>query len=533
MITLRPQQVVFEDAIRDAFRRGIRSVLATAPTGFGKGVVIADMGAKSAAKGLVVLIVTNRRVIVKQLTAHCENVGLRTGIVMAGEEHDDGAMAHVASIQTLRRRSRLLGMLDPEFVIIDEAHREHDAYRKLIREQCPDAKFLGMTATPVGPGGARIGHFHEIVEPIRNSEVIEAGHLLKVHPYLAPSEPDMGGVDLKRASQDEVGQRVDACTIYGDVFKEWEPYRHMQTMVILPSRAVCNAFHKECGDRGITAKVVDGTTPQDERDDTFNEFKANDCQMLLGVDVVREGLDLPIAQCLIDLQPTHQFRVYWQKLGRVKRPHDGQESAVVIDMAGNLWRHMIHPDQDPPWDEVTIDSTIEEVVERKAGLRCPKCGSKDIYSIKGVGYKCEQCKHEWQPKTPWVCPLCKQGLAPYQKVIGGVCPNCGEKVGKKPLRRIRMVDGSIRAVPAAEIKRRKKTKANKGQAAWDKWRYIAANWNAKHPEKKPKRLDWCRVMYQKEMGEWPSGLKNCPESAQSGDWKRKPEDVYPWMRKKT
>ena len=34
MIQLRPQQMVFEDAIRDAFRR-VRTVLAVAPTGFG------------------------------------------------------------------------------------------------------------------------------------------------------------------------------------------------------------------------------------------------------------------------------------------------------------------------------------------------------------------------------------------------------------------------------------------------------------------------------------------------------------------
>jgi superfamily II DNA/RNA helicase len=116
----------------------------------------------------------------------------------------------------------------------------------------------------------------------------------------------MGGVDLKRASQAEIGERVSTCTIYGDVFKEWEPYRHMQTMVVLPDRATCNGFLQECLRRGITAKVVDGTTQQDERKDTFSEFEQTSCQMLLGVDVIREGLDLPIAQCLIDLQPTHR-----------------------------------------------------------------------------------------------------------------------------------------------------------------------------------------------------------------------------------
>jgi DNA-directed RNA polymerase subunit RPC12/RpoP len=390
-----------------------------------------------------------------------------------------------------------------------------------------------MTATPVGPGGIRIAHFDAIVEPIKNSEVIDAGHLLRVHPYLAPSEPDLGGIDLKRASQDEIGERVQVCTVYGDVFKEWEPYKHMQTMVVLPTRAVCNGFLQECLRRGLTAKVVDGTTRQDERDGTFSEFKATDCQMLLGVDVIREGLDLPIAQCLIDLQPTHQFRVFWQKLGRVKRPHDGQDTAIVIDLAGNLDRFMIHPDHDPPWDELTEDNTIEEVIEKKAGVRCPECGSKDIYSIKGHGYKCEDCGHTWVTNKPWVCPKCKQALSPWQKMIDGTCPNCGAKVGSKPVRRIRMEDGSIREWPADEVIRRKKCKADSEQAEWLRWIFIARGWNRKNPGKPPKTLGWCRAMFQKTQGKWPrAGMKYMPSgSANDGDWKRAPEAVFPWLDK--
>jgi DNA-directed RNA polymerase subunit RPC12/RpoP len=285
---------------------------------------------------------------------------------------------------------------------------------------------------------------------------------------------------------------------------------------------------------GVTATIVDGTTPQDERDDNFSQFEAADCQMLLGVDVVREGLDLPIAQCLIDLQPTHQFRVYWQKLGRVKRPHPGQESAVVIDMAGNYWRHLVHPDMDPPWGEITNGQTIEEINEKKAGVRCPECGSKELYSIEGGRYKCEDCGHEWTTSKPWVCPHCKQALATWQKVIGGVCPNCGERVGVKPIRHIRMADGTLRAVSVDETIKRKKGKANAEQATWDKWRYIANGWNKKNshlPDDKLKKLEWCGAMYQRDMGAWPKGLKNCPDEA--GDWKRTPAAVYPWMNNRT
>lgn len=531
MYQLRPQQVAFEDAIRQAFCQH-RCVLATAPTGFGKGVVIADMGFKAAQKGNRVLIVTNRRQVVRQLTEHCQQAGIHCGIIMGSEEPDPNAPVQVASIQTLKRRD-YYGVKLPGFIILDECHQMSQEYAELLRERYASTPALGLTATPVGPGGARIGHFDVVVEPIRNTEVIAAKDLLSVTPYLAPSEPDLGGIDLKRASMDELGERVQLCTVYGDVFKEWEPYQHMQTMVVFPSRAICNQFHKIALSRGITAKIVDGTTVQSERTDTFSEFKATDCQMLLGVDVIAEGLDLPIAQCLIDLKPTHQFRRYWQTVGRIKRPHDGQESAVVIDFAGNLWRHMVHPDQDPPWEDVTTGQTIEEANEKKAGTRCPKCGSKDIYGPVDGRYKCEACGEVWATKKPFVCQHCKQALAPWQKCVGGKCPNCGEKVGAKAVKRIRFANGEIRAVPADEVIRRKKKHQDSEEQAWLKWVFIARGWNAKSENRsKPKKtLNWCMAMFQKDNGHWPrKGIKYLPDNV--ADRKRAPEAVYPHLRKR-
>ncbi len=523
MFTLRPLQCVFKQAVAAAFASGARAVLGVMATGGGKSVIAADMAAGAVAKGRRVLVVSHRRQIVYQLHDHCSRNGIDSGIVMGDNEPNPEAPLQVASIQTLQRRGfAIVGQ--PDFVIVDEAHQFYAMVQKMIREVWPSTHFVGFTATPVGPGGCRIEHFEKMVEPVKNSELIAASHLLRVHPYLAPSEPDLGGINLKTVSQDELGQRVEACTVHGMVFDEWEPYRHMQTMVLLPSRAVCNQFHKIALSRGIKAEIVDGTTAQEDRENIFHDFQSTDCEMLLGIDVISEGLDLPVAQCLIDLHPTHQLRRWWQGVGRVKRPHPGQESAVVIDLAGNLWRHMVHPDQDPPWEEVTNDRTIEEVVERKAGVRCPKCGSKDVYGpIEGM-YKCEDCGETWYTKKPWVCPHCRQALGPNQKVVGGICPNCAQKVGAKQLRRIRFADGTIRAVPADEIKRRKKCKANASQACWDKWRHIA------HHTHRP--LSFAGAMYAKETGHWPSGLKNCPEPG-SADWKRKPAEAYPWMKKRT
>jgi predicted RNA-binding Zn-ribbon protein involved in translation (DUF1610 family) len=364
-------------------------------------------------------------------------------------------------------------------------------------------------------------HFQAVVEPIKNTEVIAAGDLLPVR-YIAPFEPNMDGINLKTASQDTIGNRVEECKIYADVFKHWQPYSDQQTLAILPSIATANTFLHQCESRGIQARLIDGGTAQDERDEAFGEFADETTRMLISVDVLREGFNAPNARVLLDMQPTHQFRVFWQKVGRVKRPHEGQETAVVMDFAGNLGRHMVHPDQDPPWEEVTNDTTIEEINEKRAGVRCPECGSKDIYSI-GKRYKCEDCKHEWETKKPFVCPHCAQALTPGQRVINGLCPNCGQKVGARPTKRIRYADGQMRVVSADEVIRRKKCKANAEQATWDSCRFIAHNTG--------KTLDFARVLYKQKTGKWPpTGLKCCPDNPL--DWKRKPAEVYPWMKKK-
>jgi superfamily II DNA or RNA helicase len=469
-------------------------------------------------------------VIVHQIRKECAAAGLRVGIIMGSEEPDPEAQVQVASIQTLKRRD-FYGLPDAGFCIIDEAHQEPVAYAKMIQGRLAGVPVLGLTATPVGPGGSRLAHFQAVVEPIKNTEVIAAGDLLPVK-YIAPFEPDMEGINLKSASRDEIGERVEACTIYANVFQEWEPYQDQQTLAILPSVATANTFLKHCLSRGISARLVDGSTVQDERDEAFQEFADETTRMLISVDVLKEGFNAPNAQVLLMLQPTHQFRVYWQAIGRVKRPHPPQAEAVVIDCAGNLWRHLVHPDQDPPWEDVINDTTIEDAIAKKAGTKCPNCGSKDIYSI-GKRYKCEDCKHEWEAKKPFVCPHCKQGLGPHQRVIGGKCPNCGEKVGSRPMKRIKYADGKLREVPANEIKRRKKCNEDAELATWQRWVNIANNWNHK-PEnagKPRKTLDFCRAMFKKDRGHWPrAGMKYVPDN--TADWKRTPAAVFPWLAKK-
>jgi hypothetical protein len=72
------------------------------------------------------------------------------------------------------------------------------------------------------------------------------------------------------------------------------------------------------------------------------------------------------------------------------------------------------------------------------------------------------------------------------------------------------------------IVQKARAKASREQAVWDKCRYIACRVG--------KTLDFARWLYHRDTGSWPpEGLKCCPPR-ESGDWKRRVADVYPWMR---
>jgi len=93
----------------------------------------------------------------------------------------------------------------------------------------------------------------------------------------------------------------------------------------------------------------------------------------------------------------------------------------------------------------------------------------------------------------------------------------------------------MRCVSVDEAKRRKKSRADSEEAAWVQWVFIANGWNNK-PEnagKKKKTLAWCRAMFQVKQGHWPrEGMKYMPTSRGSGDWKRTPAALFPWLRKR-
>ncbi len=494
-IRLRPRQVEAINKLYQAMRDGYRRIVFTLPTGAGKSVIAAHLCQVAVQNDRRVLFVTNRRLLVTQMFERAGEYGIDNGVVMAGFSGNSRSPIQIASIQTLHSRymhdrlgsptSRELP--DADLLIIDEAHQQIEQYVQLMARY-PNAKVVGLTATPLASGGlSMIPPYQVLVEGCLNTELINDGLLLKTRMY-APSAPNIEGVKINKNdeyNQSQLGRAVQECTVFADVIKEWMPHFDRKTICFVPGVAygadMVRQFNSKFGD-GFAHLICD-KTKQAERYRILEKVRGGSSRILVSVDVLREGFDLPELSCMIDLQPNKQFRSYWQKIGRIKRVFDGQDYAVGLDLAGNSYK-FLHPDEDPEWPE----------------------GEETYFDV------AQKAREKRKDPEPIVCPAC--GAV---RSRGNECV-CGH-TGWMKVRRIRMGNGKLVEVP---IEKKKAIQKTREQVLLDQWksclfRFLHSN----------KSLSQCAAFFQREMrGEAPREGWPGVEKPGSIRWKRRVRDVF-------
>lgn len=473
-LELRPRQQWAVHRLFEAMRAGYKRILLVMPTGAGKRFIAVHLCQRAQEKARKVLFVTNRRLLVKQMFDETARFGVDHGVVMADTDPGNAA-AHIqiASIQTLESwylRPGLgakhgVGLPEADLVIIDEGHQDVDRYVALLANY-PQAFVVILTATPVGAEGrSLIPPYDTLIEGCLNSELIGDGLLLPTMVY-APSEPDIQGVKIvnrQEYNQGQLGRAVKECTVFADVFNEWSAFADRRTVCFVPGVAfghdLVEQFNRRLGSG--QAWMISAKTKHDDRERIIGAVENGEAKILVSVDVLREGFDLPVLSCGVDLQPNSQLRTYWQKLGRIKRAAEGQSEAVWLDFAGNYWRFP-HPDEDPEWPQG--EETTQDVIERR---RKPPGEPKPIMCVK--------------------CSFVRRG--------GPKCPQCGHMASGDPVRRIRMGNGKLKEIPARAKAKREKTQLERDLDTWKGVLFSGL--------RSGRSLASCGGWYKHKTGDWP------------------------------
>jgi superfamily II DNA or RNA helicase len=338
-LVLRPYQVTDLARLRAQFRSGVRRVCYQAPTGSGKTVIFSEVVAGAVRRGNRVCILGHRDEIIQQISRALDALGVAHALVVAG--CDAAALEHpvqVASVQTLVRR--LEKMTPPDLIVPDECHHCAAATWRKILAAFPQAKVLGVTATPQRLDGKGLDDiFDALVIGPSVSELIAAGYL---SPFaFAPARgPDLSGIRTRAGdyATDELAARMSKGVIISTSVDEYTRLCPGAAAIVYcvdiqHSELVTEAFRA----RGYRAAHLDGNTPTELRRSIIAALGSGELQVVSNCGLISEGLDVVGVVAVILLRPTKSLALYLQHVGRALRPAPSKKG-FILDHAGNTFR---------------------------------------------------------------------------------------------------------------------------------------------------------------------------------------------------
>jgi len=332
---LRPYQTKGISKIFKCWKEGQRSVLFQMPTGTGKTVLFSQIVKLGFDNNRRILIVVHRKELIEQITEKLTARNVPLGHIVAGMKADHTQAVQVASIQTLSRRAHP----DANLIIIDECHHAKAETYKKLWEIYPDAKFLGVTATPVRLSGEGFDDlFDELIVSGSTQKFIEQGYLCPV-THLVCSNPNLS--DVKQKQGDYVTKMLSGVmmdnSIMSDLIESYKEKSLGKTAIVFAvdmehSQSIVKRYNEE----NISAAHIDATTPKSERASILTDFKAGKIKVVSNVEIITEGFDFPECEVVQLARPTKSLSLYLQMVGRVMRPSKNKKEGIILDNAG-LW----------------------------------------------------------------------------------------------------------------------------------------------------------------------------------------------------
>lgn len=325
---LRPYQCEAFDAIHDEwFKHERKSTLLVMATGLGKTQEFCAIAGAEVDRGGRVLIVAHRTELIDQAAFRARDmVGCLVGIEQANRSADNERIV-VGSVQTIGvselRRKRFDS--DPfTLIIIDEAHHAiAESYRALL-DQWPNARILGVTATPDRGDGLAMGQIFESTAYVRDIKTgIADGYL---SPMLMRQwvldEVDLSAVkttagDLNLGQVDEEMVKANANVAQTCLKLCGDRLTIVFSTKVETAHDLAGRFNKEAG--AAVARAVDGKTPPEERRAILRAHARRDFQFLINVGIATEGYDCPDVSCVAIARPTKSRALYTQMAGRCLR----------------------------------------------------------------------------------------------------------------------------------------------------------------------------------------------------------------------
>ena len=349
MMELRPYQEEARQAVEKQWEQ-VDKTLLVLPTGTGKTVVFSKIIEDRVRQGSRALILAHRGELLDQAA---DKLASATGLMCATEKAEQSCLGSwfrvvVGSVQTLMREKRL-NQFDSDYfdtIVVDEAHHcISDSYQKVLKH-FPEAKVLGVTATPDRGDMRNLGsYFESLAYEYTLPKAIKEGYLCPIKAQTIPLKLDLSSVSVQAGDfkAGDIGTALDPYLV--QIAEEMGKVCHdRKTVVFLPLIKTSQKFCKMLNEAGFAAAEVNGDSK--DRAEILKDFENGRYNVLCNSMLLTEGWDCPSVDCIVVLRPTKIRSLYCQMVGRGTRlsPETGKTELLLLDFLWHTERHeLCHP----------------------------------------------------------------------------------------------------------------------------------------------------------------------------------------------
>ncbi len=343
-IKLRAYQATDIDAIETAWKE-FRSILYQLPTGGGKSVVLSKIIGDYRNENIIIF--AHKRRLLMQMKAHLQKIGITPGLLFAATDENMDSNICIVSIRTAVKSKRLEKLMLRKWdrVIIDEARHSrtgsYDIVLDRFLQDYPKHKLLGVDATPYRNDKKRLDKFYQTLvtscEDIQSLQ--EKGFLAKERIFATPigeiekQVKQLMNGDYQQTELSNYMRQQKYLDYVVDAYTKWGENR--QAIVFAVDKAhsadLLNTFKKK-GYKSV--KLINSDLSPEEVDEIYKEYEDKKLQIIINVEMLTEGIDLPETGCIVGARPTKSLVLYLQMVGRGTRPKEDGSDLIIVDCAG-------------------------------------------------------------------------------------------------------------------------------------------------------------------------------------------------------